>query len=150
MRYLCWMEPKGIFWKYIDNSIIGEFSVPDMRSCVQYAVDFPERCDATIDELDLVKIGKLSFFEADTEAFPLLALARSAMSCGSAMPAVLNAADEVAVEAFLKEKISIFDISETVSEVFDRMKGASAKTVEELISCDREARKITEKIIEDR
>lgn len=136
--------------EYIDNTVIGEFSVPDMRSCVQYAVDFPERCDATIDELDLVKIGKLSFFEADTEAFPLLALARSAMSCGSAMPAVLNAADEVAVDAFLKEKISFFDISETVSEVFDRMKGASAKTVEELISCDREARKITEKIIEDR
>ena len=136
--------------EYIDNTVIGEFSVPDMRSCVQYAVDFPERCDATVDELDLVKIGKLSFFEADTEAFPLLALARSAMSCGTAMPAVLNAADEIAVDAFLKEKISFFDISETVSEVFEKMKGASAETVNELILCDREARKITEKIIEDR
>lgn len=136
--------------EYIDNTVVGEFSVPDMRSCVQYAVDFPERCDATVDELDLVKIGKLSFFDVDTDAFPLLRLAREAMSCGSAMPAVLNAADEVAVDAFLREKISFFDISEIVSEVFSKMKGSSAQTVDELILCDRNARKITEKIIEDR
>ena len=136
--------------EYIDNTVVGEFSVPDMRSCVQYAVDFPERCDAAVDELDLVKIGKLSFFDVDTDAFPLLRLAREAMSCGSAMPAVLNAADEVAVDAFLREKISFFDISEIVSEVFLKMKGSSAQTVDELILCDRNARKITEKIIEDR
>ncbi len=136
--------------EYIDNTVIGEFSVPDMRSCVQYAVDFPERCEAGIEELDLVKIGKLSFFDVDTEAFPLLALAKKSMSCGSGMPAVLNAADEVAVDAFLKEKISFFDISEIVSEVFEGMPKCKAETVEELISFDREARKITEKIIEDR
>ena len=81
---------------------------------------------------------------------PLLSLAAGAMSCGSAMPAVLNAADEVAVEAFLSEKIPFYRISEIVSEVFSRMMGAMASDVESLIACDRTARKITEKLIEGR
>ena len=136
--------------EYIDNAIIGEFSVPDMSMCVQYAVDFPDRMPSASEELDLVKIGKLSFYEPDCEAFPLLSLAAGAMSCGSAMPAVLNAADEVAVEAFLSEKIPFYRISEIVSEVFSRMMGAMASDVESLIACDRTARKITEKIIEGR
>lgn len=136
--------------EYIDNTVIGEFSVPDMRMCVQYAVDFPDRCLAVAEELDLIRIGRLSFFEPDTSAFPLLSLASRAMKCGGAMPAVLNAADEVAVAAFLKERISFFEISEVVSEAFERMLGADAHDVEGLISCDRETRKITEKIIEDR
>ena len=136
--------------EYIDNTVIGEFSVPDMRMCVQYAVDYPDRSTAVAEELDLIKIGTLSFFEPDTEAFPLLSLASQAMRCGGAMPCVLNAADEVAVGAFLSEKISFYEISEVVAEAFSRMQGASASDVKELILCDRETRKITEKIIEDR
>ncbi len=136
--------------EYIDNTVIGEFSVPDMRMCVQYAVDYPDRSAAVAEELDLIKIGTLSFFEPDTEAFPLLSLASQAMRCGGAMPCVLNAADEVAVGAFLSEKISFYEISEVVAEAFSRMQGASASDVKELILCDRETRKITEKIIEDR
>ena len=136
--------------EYIDNTVIGEFSVPDMRMCVQYAVDFPNRSAAVADELDLIKVGNLSFYEPDFEAFPLLSLAFDAMRCGGAMPCVLNAADEVAVGAFLKEKISFFEISEVVAEAFSRMKGASAADVQGIILCDRETRKITEKIIEDR
>ena len=137
--------------EYIDNTVIGEFSVPDMRMCVQYAVDFPHRCPTASEELDLIKIGSLSFFEPDRDAFPLLSLAAKAISYGGAMPAVLNAADEVAVGAFLGGKISFSEISETVGEAFERMLGCSeGGSVEELILCDRETRKITEKIIEDR
>ncbi len=136
--------------EYIDNTVIGEFSVPDMRMCVQYAVDFPERCEGISEELDLVKIGRLTFFEPDTEAFPLLSLASRAMRLGGAMPAILNAADEVAVEAFLSEKISFFDIAEVVTKAFDRMLGSVASSVEELIYFDREARKITKNIIEEK
>ena len=136
--------------EYIDNTVIGEFSVPDMRMCVQYAVDFPDRREAVSDELDLIKIGSLSFFEPDTNAFPLLSLASRALKLGGAMPCVLNAADEVAVGAFLSERISFSDISEVVESSFDRMLGASADSIDELILCDRETRKITEKIIEDR
>lgn len=136
--------------EYIDNTVIGEFSVPDMRSCVQYAVDFPDRCEAVCEELDLIKVGSLSFFEPDTEAFPLLSLASRAIAIGGAMPAVLNAADEIAVAAFLNERISFVEISEVVLSAFEKMLGRNAETVEELIAVDRETRKITKKIIEDK
>ena len=110
-------------------------------------------CLVGIDELgtlDLIKCGKLSFFAPDTEAFPLLALAARAMSLGGAMPAILNAADEVAVDAFLKEQISFFEISEVVSSAFERMVGSDAKTLEEILYFDKEARKITKNIIEEK
>ena len=136
--------------EYIDNTVIGEFSVPDMRACVQYAVDYPDRTRAVIDELDLVRIGSLTFFEPDTDAFPLLKLASDAIAYKGAMPAILNAADEVAVDAFLYEKIKFYEISELVSETFVRMLGSRGDSVDELIGYDREARKITEKLIEER
>ena len=133
--------------EYIDNTVISEMSVPDMRMCVQYAVDYPERTPSPFGELDFVKIGSLTFFEPDTEAFPLLALASEAMRCGGSMPAALNAADEVAVAAFLEERLPFYRIAEVVSEALARMHFEAADTVEELIACDREVRKITEKII---
>ncbi len=133
--------------EYIDNTVIGEFSVPDMRMCVQYAVDYPERCEAVVDELDLFKVGKLTFAKPDTEAFPLLPLAFSAMKLGGAMPAVLNAADEVAVASFLSGKISFSEISERVMKTFEKMSDRVGNySIEELIACDREARKICKEI----
>ena len=133
--------------EYIDNAIIGEFSVPDMRMCVQYAIDYPERCEAVSDELDLFKLGKMSFAKPDTEAFPLLALAFSAMKLGGAMPAILNAADEVAVASFLSGEISFSEIPEKLTKTFDKMSDRVGKySVEELIAIDREARKICKEI----
>ncbi|MBQ7333165.1 MAG: 1-deoxy-D-xylulose-5-phosphate reductoisomerase [Clostridia bacterium] len=133
--------------EYIDNAIIGEFSVPDMRMCVQYAVDYPERCVAVSEELDLFKVGKLSFAKPDTEEFPLLPLAFSAMKLGGAMPAVLNAADEVAVASFLAGEISFWQIPERVIKTFEKMSDRRGScSVEELIAADREARKICKEI----
>ena len=133
--------------EYIDNSIIGEFSVPDMRMCVQYALDYPERCDSVAEELDLFKVGRLTFSPPDTEAFPLLSLAFSAMKLGGAMPAVLNAADEVAVASFLSGEISFFEIPEKVIKTFDKMSDCVGEyDVEGLIAADREARKICKEI----
>ena len=89
----------------------------------------------------------MSFASPDTEAFPLLALAKEAMKLGGAMPAILNAADEVAVESFLKEEISFSDISERVIGTFDKMRDrVGSYSVEELIKIDREARKICKEI----
>jgi len=134
--------------EYIDNSIIGEFSVPDMRMCVQYAVDYPERCATASAELDLFDIGSLTFKKPDEEAFPFLALARRAISLGGAMPAVMNAADEVAVDAFLREKISFTDIFDIVTNTFDGMNYARECTsLEDIISSDREARRIASEMI---
>lgn len=136
--------------EYIDNTVIGELSVPDMRMCVQYAVDYPNRCESVADELDLVSIGRMTFFRPDYEAFPLLSLARRTMEMGGGMTAVLNAADEVAVDAFLHEKISFSQISETVEETVERMSAARmSHTLEEIIASDREARAVAEQIIKE-
>ena len=134
--------------EYIDNSIIAELSVPDMRMCVQYAVDYPVRYDTASRELDLFEIGALTFKRPDPEAFPLLKLAADAVSAGGAMPAVMNAADEVAVSAFLDGRISFADISRTVIAVYDKMTHASREhTLEGIIASDREARAIANTII---
>ena len=129
--------------EYIDNTVIGEMSVPDMRSCVQYAVDYPERCEAVMSELDFFKVASLSFARPDTESFPLLALAKRSIADGGAMPAVLNAADEIAVEAFLQGRIGFTDIFTVVEKTYGKMADArSAVTIDAIIECDRRARSI--------
>ena len=129
--------------EYIDNSIIGELSVPDMRMCVQYAVDYPDRCESVSRELDLFEIGTLSFYKPDYEAFPFLSLAKVAISEGGAMPAVMNAADEVAVEAFLSGKVSFVDIFRIVMDTFEKMRDAKTCTsLDDIIASDRAARRI--------
>ena len=135
--------------EYIDNTVIGELSVPDMRACVQYAVDYPERRRAIIKPLNLFEIGTLSFMPPNEGAFPLLSLAKRALSDRGGAGAVLNAADEVAVGAFLSGKISFAEISETVISVYEKMRSAaaSANTLEELIALDGEVRALTEKFI---
>ena len=115
--------------------------------CVQYAVDYPDRCESASQPLDLISVGRLTFASPDTEAFPLLSLAARAMSDGGSMPAILNAADEVAVSAFLAEKIGFLDISDTVIKTYEAMRGRAGGSVDELIAADREARRIAEKII---
>ena len=133
--------------EYIDNTVIGEMSVPDMRMCVQYAVDYPDRCPTASRELDLFSVGSLTFRAPDTEAFVLLSLAKRAMTDGGAMPAIVNAADEVAVAAFLEEKLSFLGISEVVCNTYERMSGRKASTVDELVLADREAREIASNLI---
>ena len=91
--------------EYIDNSVIAQMSVPDMRHCVQYALSHPERCEATTEELDLFSVGRLTFAKPDTETFYLLKKAFEVISKGGALPAVLNAVNEEVVAAFLQGKI---------------------------------------------
>ena len=127
--------------EYIDNSVIAQLSVPDMRLCVQYALTAPVRTPAVIPPLDLCKIGKLTFAEPDGEAFPLLPLARRAFLLGGATPAALNAANEVAVRAFLDRRISMLSLIESVVRVVEDMPhAAAARTLPEILDIDREAR----------
>ena len=136
--------------EYIDNSVIGEFSVPDMRMCVQYAVDYPKREVSASAELDLAAIGRLTFAEVDYEAFPLLSLAGRAFSEGGGMCAVLNAADEIAVDSFLNGKIGFTDISDTVMHTFESMLHAKRyRSLEEIICADKEAREVAEAYIKE-
>ena len=134
--------------EYIDNSIIAQISVPDMRLCAQYALTYPDRCEAIIDELDFSKLSKLTFAKPDTDTFALLSCAIDAVGRGGALPAVVNAANEVAVAAFLGEELSFYGITEVVTEVVDRLSAASAvSTLEEIIAYDREARAEAKKLI---
>lgn len=136
--------------EYIDNSIIGEFSVPDMRMCVQYAVDYPERLPSASSELDLAVLGKMTFANVDEEAFPLITLAKRAMAEGGAVCAVMNAADEIAVAAFLDGKIGFADISDTVIHTVDKLSSAKNITaLPEIIEADREARAVAKAYIKE-
>ena len=127
--------------EYIDNSIIAEMSVPDMKMCVQYAVDYPDRCPSSAKELDLFEVGALTFRRPDTDAFPFLDLARECITLGGAMPAVMNAADEVAVDAFLRGRIAFYDIFRVVTDTVKGMSDmASVHSLGGIIAADREAR----------
>ena len=127
--------------EYIDNTVIAELSVPDMRACVQYAITYPERLPAVIPPLDLFSLGQLSFFRPDTEAFSGLSLAYRALSLGGAAPAILNAADEVAVAAFLCEEIGFLGITDLVGEVLDTL-DPQAVGLDAILEKDKEARRL--------
>ena len=134
--------------EYIDRAIIGQLSVPDMRECVQYAVDYPERKTGVIEPLDLVKIGKLTFAEPDYSAFPLLSLAKKAARDGGAMGAVLEAADSRAVEAYFNGSICFGEIADIISDVYEKMIYAKDyHDLEKILSAHSEAGKLTDEII---
>jgi len=128
--------------EYIDNSVIAQLSVPDMRLCAQYALTYPERTEAVIEPLDLTALSALTFEKPDTETFALLRIAQEAIGMGGSVPAVLNAANEVAVAAFLSRKLAFCGITDTVCRVVDDMKekAKGCHTLEEILLCDREAR----------
>jgi 1-deoxy-D-xylulose-5-phosphate reductoisomerase len=129
--------------EYIDNSVIAQLSIPDMRHCVQYALDKADRSEGVIEPLDLAKISKLTFARPDREVFPLLDLALYSLSCGGATCAVLNAANEVAVAAYLNEKIKFGQISECVCHVVYAMPEAKdVHTLDGIFEADAKARKI--------
>ena len=129
--------------EYIDNSVIAQLSIPDMRHCVQYALDRADRTEGVIAPLDLAKISKLTFAEPDREAFPLLNLALYALDRGGATTAVLNAANEIAVAAYLSEKIKFGQIAECVSHTVYAMPNASdIHTLDGILEADKKAREI--------
>ena len=135
--------------EYIDNSVIAQLSVPDMRLCVQYALTHPQRADAVIGQLDLTKVGTMTFAKPDMETFTLLRLALDSIHMGGAVPATLNAANEIAVAAFLNRKIGYYDIFETVEETVSSLasKAKDAKTIEEIFEFDSLARDLAGKLL---
>ena len=130
--------------EYIDNSVISQMSVPDMRFCIQYALSYPNKINSVIAPLNLSKIGNLTFGSPDLETFPLLDAAFNAAKKGGALPAILNASNEVAVEAFLKGNIKFYDITEAVLTVLTSMDSASCeKSLDGILAYDIEARRKT-------
>jgi 1-deoxy-D-xylulose-5-phosphate reductoisomerase len=129
--------------EYIDRAVVAQMGVPDMRLCVQYAMTYPCRVAGPVAPLDLFQIGTLTFEKPDMEAFPLLSLAYRSVKVGGAMTAALNAANEVAVAAFLEDRIRFADLFEIVAESvlpFDKPWGELS--LGELLEADRRAREL--------
>jgi 1-deoxy-D-xylulose-5-phosphate reductoisomerase len=126
--------------EFIDGSILAQLSTPDMCLPIQYALTYPERLPSERVQTDFAKIGTLNFEEPDTERFPSLDLARRAGEVGGTMPAVLNAANEAAVEAFINRRISFPQISETVARVMKRHPVVERPTLQQILEADAWAR----------
>ena len=128
--------------EFCDNAVIAQLGAPDMRLPIQYALTYPSRLPMKDNELDLTKCGNLTFEEPDTETFYALELAKRAGRVGGSLPTVFNSADEVAVEMFLKGKISYLEISEKIAYAMDKIANIENPTLEEILATDKEARRI--------
>ncbi|MBQ9131832.1 MAG: 1-deoxy-D-xylulose-5-phosphate reductoisomerase [Clostridia bacterium] len=137
--------------EYIDNSVIAQMSVPDMRLCVQYALTHPNRTEAVIPQLDLTRVGKMTFAEPDLKTFVLLQLALDSIARGGAVPAVLNAANEVAVGAFLKRQLSFTGIFDVVTQTVESLSDAARITsIDDVFSFDSAARSLANEFLKKR
>jgi 1-deoxy-D-xylulose-5-phosphate reductoisomerase len=134
--------------EYCDGSVIAQLSVPDMRIPIAYALSFPERLARPEPFLDLLKVGVFEFFRPDMEKFPNLRLAYQAGKVGGTMPAVLNAANEVAVQAFLENSLRFTDIGDVVKEVLSCHQRKESPGLGEIMEADLWARDIAKKTIE--
>ena len=126
--------------EYVDGSVLAQLGTPDMRTPIAYALAWPGRMETPCQRLDLAKVGRLDFEAPDLERFPAIALARAALEAGGARPAVLNAANEVAVAAFLEQRIGFLDIAAIVHETLDRYDPPAPASLEDVFAIDREAR----------
>lgn len=127
--------------EYEDGSVLAQLGSPDMRIPIAYSLAWPDRMKAPVKRLSLADIGTLSFQAPDYEAFRCLALARDAMQAGGAAPAILNAANEIAVAAFLEEKIGFLDIACLVEETLDRCDMKAPQSLSNVFEIDAEARR---------
>lgn len=135
---------------YDDGSVIAQLGNPDMRTPIAYGLAWPERIDAGVEALDLFQVARLDFEAPDEALFPCLRLAREAIQKGGAAPAILNAANEVAVDAFLTETIGFSEIAEVVAAVMAQPYQGDAASLEQVLNADRWAREQAEIIVRQR
>lgn len=136
--------------EFNDGSVIAQVSATDMRMPIQYALTYPDRADAPVPRLDWKQSARWTFDPPDFKKFPLLRLAYEAQEAGGTATAALNAADEIAVEAFLGGEIPFLGIAATVAETLDRVPQQDPTSVGELLEADRRARKIARDYIDSR
>jgi 1-deoxy-D-xylulose-5-phosphate reductoisomerase len=125
---------------YRDGSVLAQLGMPDMRTPIAHALAWPERIEAGVESLSLAAIGKLEFFEPDPVRFPCLRLAFDALAAGPSAVITLNAANEVAVQAFLEERIGFMRIPEVIENTLNSTVGGSIHSLEDILATDRAAR----------
>ena len=126
--------------QYVDGSVIAELGAPDMRTPIAHALAWPERIESGVDMLDLVACGSFDFMAPDLEAFPCLRLAFEALRRGGRAPAVLNAANEVAVAAFLDGRIGFLQIPEIIETTLNAIEHSPVRSLDDVLAADADAR----------
>jgi 1-deoxy-D-xylulose-5-phosphate reductoisomerase len=145
------IHPQGVVHSMVemaDGAILAQLGTADMRGPIQYALGYPERIRGPVERLDPVAAGALEFLPVEPERYPCLGLARAALKAGGSAPVVLNAANEVAVEAFLGRRLPFPGIARLVQEVLERHRPATLPGLEEVLDCDRAARRAAREILE--
>ncbi len=126
--------------EFVDGSVLAQLALPDMRLPLQYALTYPERVASDNHRMDWTALPKLEFRRPPVKKFPCLRLAREALQAGGSMPCTLNAADEVAVEAFLGGRLRFTEIPELIERVLENSAAVKLSSIEDVLSCDRQAR----------
>ena len=134
--------------EYLDGSVIAQLGNPDMRTPIAYGLGYPDRIDGGVSPLDLTKAGKLEFMTMDTHRFPCVRLAFEALRRGGTAPTVLNAANEIAVEAFLKSSLAFTAIPHVIEDVLSRANIGAAATLDDILRADFAARNATRERIQ--
>jgi 1-deoxy-D-xylulose-5-phosphate reductoisomerase len=136
--------------QYVDGSVLAQMGNPDMRTPIAHALAYPERIDSGVKGLDLAAIGRLDFEKPDLVRFPCLDLAYHALRAGGGAPAILNAANEIAVAAFLEGRTRFDAIAGVVRQVLDEMVLTTPRSLEEVLEVDGEARRRAHAVVADR
>ncbi len=133
--------------EYEDGAVMAQMGVPDMKVPISYALTYPKRVKNNFEKLDITKVGMLTFEKPNMETFKCLGLAFKAIKIGGTMPAVLNAANEIAVDAFLKGKIKFLDIAEIIEKTMDAYTVINDYTIDELLEADKWGRAYASQLI---
>lgn len=133
--------------EYIDNSVIAQMGVPDMKIPIQYALTYPNRIESDVEQLDLTKLSSLTFFEPDYDTFKCLRACKKSMELGGTAPVVANGANEVAVRMFLDKKISFTDIGDLVWESMTSIPLKEVKTLDDVLNADLAAREFVKNTV---
>ncbi|HIJ64252.1 MAG TPA: 1-deoxy-D-xylulose-5-phosphate reductoisomerase, partial [Rhodospirillaceae bacterium] len=132
---------------YVDGSVLAQLGTPDMRTPIAYALAWPDRMATPGRRLDLAAIGSLTFEIPDPERFPALRLAREALRAGGGAPTIFNAANEMAVQAFLERHIGFLEIARVVETVLAELDGVAVETLADVLALDGEARRVAGAVI---
>ena len=134
---------------YIDGSVLAQLGPPDMRTPIAHCLAWPDRMATPMQPLDLVAIGRLDFEAPDEIRFPALRLARAALNAGGARPAILNAANEIAVQAFLEKRIGFLEIALIVEDTLNRYDPPAPKRLDEVLAIDAGARRVADERVKE-
>lgn len=132
---------------YVDGTVLAQMGNPDMRIPIAYSMAWPERFDSGVEPLNIFDVGRMDFQEPSLERFPCLRLAYEAIATGGTMPTILNAANEIAVEAFLNEQVRFTDIPVIIEQCMKKIEAKVADTLEIILAADQQARLVSTQII---